>query len=158
ALAEVRVLLPDLHDDAPLTGLLEHLFADERATADTRLEALDALRARYEAAGAGARVPALLLEAIKFATGERLRERRRECGERVHALGDVSAALDQYVALIALAPEDRAIEDSLRQLAEAARDPARLAAGLAAAAKTCPTPERRAELLVRAGRVEDRQL
>ena len=61
-------------------------------------------------------------------------------------------------ALIALAPEDRAVEDSLRQLAEAARDPARLASGLAAAAKACRTAERRVELLVRAAHVEDRQL
>ena len=34
ALAEVRVLLPDLHEDAPLAALLEHLLADERATPD----------------------------------------------------------------------------------------------------------------------------
>ena len=158
ALAEVRVLLPDLHDNAPLTGLLERLFADEDATPATRLEALDALRARYEANGAGARVPDLLRAAIQFAQGDRLRELRRECGERLHALGDVSAALDQYVALIALAPEDRSVEDSLRQLAEAARDPARLAAGLAVGAKACGAAERRAELLVRAAHVEDRQL
>ncbi len=62
------------------------------------------------------------------------------------------------MALIALTPEDRAIEDSLRQLAEAARDPARLASGLAAAAKACRTADRRVELLVRAAHVEDRQL
>ena len=119
ALAEVRVLLPDLHEDAPLARLLEGLLADERAAPATRLEALDALRVRYEATGAGARVPELLLTAIRFADGARLRDLRRECGDRLHALGDVSGALEQYVALIALAPEDRAIEDSLRQLAEA---------------------------------------
>ena len=45
ALAEVRVLLPDLHEDAPLARLLEGLLADERATPATRLDALDALRA-----------------------------------------------------------------------------------------------------------------
>jgi tetratricopeptide repeat protein len=158
ALAEVRVLLPDLHEDAPLAGLLERLLADERAAPETRLEALDALRLRYEAIGASARVPELLLTAIGFARGERLCDLRRECGDRLQALGDVSGALDQYVALIALAPDDRAIEDSLRQLAEAARDPARLASGLAAAAKACQTAERRAQLLVRAAHVEDRQL
>jgi len=158
ALAEVRVLLHDLHDDAPLTGLLERLLGDERAAPATRLDALDALRARYEANGAGGRVPGLLQTAFEFAQGDRLRELRRECGERLHALGDVSAALDQYVALIALAPEDRAVEDSLRQLAEAARDPARLAAGLTVAATACASPERRAELLARAAEVEDRQL
>jgi tetratricopeptide (TPR) repeat protein len=160
ALAEVRVLLPDLHEDAPLARLLEGVLADERATAPTRLEALDALRTRYEAIGAGARVPDLLRTAIGFATGDRLRELRRECGDRLHALGDVSGALDQYVELIALAPEDGAVEDGLRQLAEAARAPARLAAALATAAAACPASrgERRAALLVRAARVEDRQL
>ena len=138
ALAEVRVLLPDLHEDAPLARLLEGLLADERATPATRLDALDALRLRYEATGAGARVPDLLRTAIGFASGDRLRDLRRECGDRLNTLGDVSGALDQYVALIALAPDDRAIEDSLRQLAEAARDPGRLAAALATAAAACP--------------------
>ena len=100
ALAEVRALLPDLIEDAPLAGLLERLLADRRAAAETRLDALDALRARHEATGAGARVPELLLTAIGFAEGQRLRDLRRECGERLHDLGDVSGALDQYVALI----------------------------------------------------------
>ena len=125
----MRVLLPDLHEDAPLAGLLEGLLADERAAPETRLDALDALRTRCEATGNGAHVPELLLTAIRFVEGPRLRDLRRECGERMHALGDVAGALDQYAALIALAPEDRSIEDSLRQHAEAARDPARLAAG-----------------------------
>src|SRR6185503_2184767 len=125
---------------------------------ETRIEALDALRARYEATGAGGRVPELLLTAIGFAEGDRLRALRRECAERLYALGDVSGALDQVVALIALSPEDRAIEDRLRQLADAARDPGRLAAGLTAAAAACPAGNRRAELLVRAAEVEDRQL
>src|SRR4029079_17795874 len=175
ALAEVRVLLPDLHEDSPLARLLEGLMADKRAplarrlevlladmraTPATRVDALYALRLRYEATGAGARVPELLLTAIGFADGDRLRGLRRECGDRLHGLGDVSGALDQYVALIAHAPEDRVIEDSLRQLAEAARDPARLATALATAAGACPPAQadRRAELLVRAARVEDRQL
>ena len=65
-------LLPDLHEDAPLAGLLERLLGDERAASETRLEALDALRLRYEATGAGARVPELLLTAIRFAEGPRL--------------------------------------------------------------------------------------
>ena len=69
ALAEVRALLPDLHEDAPLAGLLERLLGDERAASETRLDALDALRLRYEATGAGARVPELLLTAIRFAEG-----------------------------------------------------------------------------------------
>jgi tetratricopeptide (TPR) repeat protein len=158
ALAEVRVLLPDLHEDAPLAGLLERLLADQRAAAETRLDALDALRLRLEAIGAAARVPELLRTAIGFAEGERLRELRRECGERLHALGDAAGALEQYAALIALAPEDHAVEDRFRQLAEAMGDPARLASGLTAAAKACAAPGRRAELLVRAARVEDRQL
>ncbi len=158
ALAELRPLLSDLREEAQLGGLLERLLADERAQVETRLEALDALRPRFEASGAVARVPELLRTAIGFAGGDRLRALRRECAERLDALGDVSGALDQVVALIALAPEDRAVEDRLRQLADAAHDPARLAAGLVAAAEACSAGDRRAELLVRAARVEDRPL
>ena len=39
--------------------------------------------------------PQLLLTAIEFAAGQRLRDLRRECGERLNALGDVAGALDQ---------------------------------------------------------------
>ena len=122
ALAEVRALLPDLNEDAPLAGLLERLLADRRAAPETRLDALDALRSRHEAIGAGARVPEFLLTAIGFAEGQRLRDLRQECGERLHDLGDVSGALDQYVALIALAP-DRS--DDRRSPAAARRGRAR---------------------------------
>ena len=110
--------------------------------------------------GAGARVPR--------ASDDRDRLRRRATASATCVANVATActpwatsrgALDQYVALIALAPEDRAVEDGLRQLAEAARDPG--AVGLGAGGRrsgACRTPERRAELLVRSARVEDRQL
>jgi tetratricopeptide (TPR) repeat protein len=144
--------------DGALAARLERIFADARAAADARIEALAALRPRLEAAGRGAHVPELLATAITFSEGPRLLALRRECGERLQALGDHAGALDQYVALVALAPEDREIEDRLRQLADAAQDPARLASGLRAAARACPAGERRVELLMRAARVEDRRL
>jgi tetratricopeptide (TPR) repeat protein len=160
ALEALRPLMADPTEVGvgALSDRLERLFGDERATADTRLGALDALRGRLETAGRAARVPELLAVAIGFSKGQRLLGLRRECGERLQALGNVAGALDQYVALAALAPEDREIEDRLRQLAELGRDPDRLARGLVAAAQACPAGERRVELLLRAARVEDRQL
>jgi tetratricopeptide (TPR) repeat protein len=158
ALEQVRALLPGAEEDDPLlVGLLEKLLADERATPATRLDALAALRQRCEACGARARVPALLRIAIGFSSAGGLRALRRECGERLHALGDTAGALEQYVALLALAPEDTEIEDRLRQLAEAGGDLASLARGLAAAAHACEAHDRRALLFVRAARVEDRR-
>ena len=143
-------LLPDLHEDAPLARLLERLLADERATPETRLEALDALRIalrgdrrRRARPGAAAR----RRSASRPATA--LRELRRECGDRLHALGDVSGALDQYVALDrarARGPRGRGRPAPARR--GGARDPARLAAGAGgrggAPARRTRTPRRAA--------------
>jgi thioredoxin-like negative regulator of GroEL len=159
--AAMEVLRPLMdHADAPpaLTERLERIFADERAPAEVRLEALDGLRGRLEAAGRAAHVAELLTVAIGFSKGQRLQALRRECGERLRALGDVAGALAQFVALVALVPEDREIEDRLRQLAELGGDQAALARGLHGAARAATTDERRVELLMRAARVEDRQL
>jgi tetratricopeptide (TPR) repeat protein len=158
ALDALRPLIAEPAADAALAERLEAIFIDERASAETRFAALGALRPRLEAAGKEARVPMLLAIAIGLATGRRLLELRRECGERLFALGDFAGALAQYEALIALAPEDTEIEDRLRQLAELSREPARLARGLVAAAGACGVPARRVELLMRAARLEDRRL
>jgi tetratricopeptide (TPR) repeat protein len=157
----VEVLRPVLADpDAPagLTERLEQIFVDERAPAETRLEVLEALRGRLLAEGRAARVAELLAVAIDFSTGERLQALRRECGERRRALGDIAGALEQYVALCALLPEDHEIEDRLRQLSELGGDAAALTRGLTAGARATTVAERRVELLMRAARVEDRQL
>ena len=157
----VEVLRPILTGpDAPagLTERLEQIFIDERAPTETRLEVLDALRGRLDAAGRAARVAELLAVAIGFSQRERLQALRRECGERRRALGDMAGALEQYVALFALLPEDHEIEDRLRQLAELSGDAAALTRGLTAAARATTVAARRVELLMRAARVEDRQL
>jgi tetratricopeptide (TPR) repeat protein len=149
---------PALEASPALIDRLERIFADERAPADTRIEALDALRGRLDAASRADRVAELLAVAIDFSTGERLQTLRRERGERLRALGNTGGAVEQYVALAALAPDDREVEDRLRQLAESAGDPAALARGLTAAARASAVHGRRIELLMRAARVEDRQL
>jgi len=115
------------------------------------------LRGRLEAPGRAARFAELLALAVGFSKGQRLQALRRECGERRRALGDIAGALEQYVALLALVPEDREVEDRLRQLAELGNDATALASGLTAGALAA-TGERRVELLMRAARVEDRQL
>jgi thioredoxin-like negative regulator of GroEL len=161
AVAVLRPLLTSGLADAPaaLTELLEQIFLDRdgRAPTETRLEVLDALRGHLLAAGRAARVAELLAVAIDFSQGERLQALRRECGERRRALGDIAGAIEQYVALSALVPEDREIEDRLRQLAELGGDPAALVRGLTAAGRATAVDERRVELLMRAARVEDRQ-
>ncbi len=158
ALAQVRRLLPEEPDDSPLAELLERILGDDAAPAASRLSALQLLRERHDGAGRKARIPELLQVAIRFSQGQELRSLRRECGERLFALGDTGGAIDQYTALACLAPEEREYEDRLRQLAEIAGEPARLARGLNAAAAAGASVDRRIELLVRAARVHDRQL
>jgi Tfp pilus assembly protein PilF/Flp pilus assembly protein TadD len=158
ALVQARTLLTAEPEDSSLPLLLERVLLDDRTPRESRLAALDLLRERHDAAGTGGRVPELLQIAIGFTEGEDLRRLRRECGERRFALGDVAGALDQYEALVCLAPEDREVEDRLRQLSETAREPGRLARALTAAASRCGSIDRRIELLTRAARVHDRQL
>jgi thioredoxin-like negative regulator of GroEL len=158
ALEVLRPILSDPDGPAGLAERLEQIFLDERAPGETRLEVLDALRGRLDAGGRAARFTELLAVAIGFSRGERLQALRRECGERRRTLGDIAGALEQYVSLLALCPEDREVEDRLRQLAELGSDPAALARGLTAAAHATATGERRVELLMRAARVQDRQL
>ena len=158
AVEALRPILSGPDAPAGLAERLEQLFIDERAPTETRLEVLDALRGRLDAAGRGSRVAELLATAIAFSQGERLQALRRECGERRRALGDIAGALEQYVALCALLPEDHEIEDRLRQLADLSGDAVALTRGLTAGARATTVAERRVELLVRAARVEDRQL
>ncbi len=157
ALEALRPILDGPDAPAGLTERLEQLFVDERAATETRLEVLEALRGRLLAEGRAARVAELLAVAVDFSTGERLQALRRECGERLRALGDLSGALEQYVALCALLPEDHEIEDRLRQLSELGGDAAALTRGLTAGARATTVAGRRVELLMRAARVEDRQ-
>ena len=128
ALEVLRPILAGPDAPAGLAERLEQIFLDERAPTETRLEVLDALRGRLDAAGRAARVAELLAIAIAFSQGERLQALRRECGERRRALGDIAGAVEQYVALCALVPEDREIEDRLRQLAELSGDAVALTA------------------------------
>jgi tetratricopeptide (TPR) repeat protein len=154
ALDEARGLAQEGADDPSVLALLERLLGGAEVPAEVRLGALDLLRPRSDAA----KVPALLQIAIAFAEGKTLSALRRECGERLHELGDLAGAVDQYVALAALLPEELEVEDRLRQLAEAARAPEKLAAGLAAAANACTGDERRVALVMRAAWVQDREL
>ena len=108
--------------------------------------------------GARRASPSCWAISIAFSEGERLQALRRECGERRRALGDIAGALEQYVALCALLPEDHEIEDRLRQLAELSGDAVALTRGLTAGARATKVAERRVELLMRAARVEDRQV
>ena len=110
-----------------------------------------------EAGGSGARITELLPIALRFAEGPALRGLRRESAERLQAAGDLAGALEQYTALFCLTPDDRELEQRLRQLAESAGNPASLAEALRAAAKACPVNDRRVELLVGAASVFDRQ-
>ena len=113
-----------------------------------------------DAAGRAAHVAELLAVAIGFSTGEapagaaaRVRRAAARARRRRGRAGPVRGPRARW------SPEDREIEDRLRQLAELGGDPAALARGLHGAARaTATADERRVELLMRAARVEDRQL
>jgi lipopolysaccharide biosynthesis regulator YciM len=151
ALAAVRPLLGDAEDDREACALLERIVESPHAQRPVRDAALDLLRAHYDATGRPREVIRVLERVIALdPTGSRTL--REEAGARLAELDDDKAAMDHYAALLALTPDSSVTQEKLRQLAQRSNDFARYAAGVAAAAQTSESPQRRVELLAEAAR------
>ena len=146
ALAAARPLLAEADDDKESTALLERIIESPAATATVRENALDLLRAHYDANTRPREVIRVLerVIAIDPAASGPLHE---EAGSRLAELDDLPAAMDHYSALLAMTPESSATEEKLRQLADRGGHHDRYADGVANAARQAKDPTRRVELL-----------
>ncbi len=146
ALAAVRPLLSEADDDKESTALLERLIESPAATPTVRQNALDLLRAHYDATTRPREVIRVLERVIVIdpATSGPLHE---EAGSRLAELDDLLAAMDHYASLLAMSPESSATEEKLRQLADRGGHHDRYADGVANAARASQDPTRRVELL-----------
>lgn len=146
ALAAARPLLAEADDDKESTALLERIIESPAATATVRENALDLLRAHYDATTRPREVIRVLerVIAIDPAASGPLHE---EAGSRLAELDDLPAAMDHYAALLAMSPESSATEEKLRQLADRGGHHDRYADGVANAARASQEPTRRVELL-----------
>lgn len=146
ALAAARPLLAEADDDKESTQLLERVIDSSAATAAVRGNALDLLRAHYDASQRSREVIRVLERVISLdpAASGPLHE---EAGSRLAELDDLPAAMDHYAALLAMTPESSATEEKLRQLADRGGHHDRYADGVAHAARASQDPTRRVELL-----------
>ena len=157
ALAETRQLL-DEGDEAHALPLLERILAAPEGSAEVRERAIVLLRSRYEEQGRDTDVIRVL--ELALARGERAEEPglRRDIGSRLATAGKSAEAMEQFLALLAIAPNDTAAEGELRSLAEKTGAHARHAEGLVAAADASNQPERVAQLLSAAAEVRAEKL
>jgi tetratricopeptide (TPR) repeat protein len=154
ALAAVRPLLAEAEDDREPCTLLERIIEAPRATKGVRDAALDLLRTHYDATSRPREVIRVLERtiALQDAQDPRLsRELREEAGSRLAELDELALAIDQYAAVLAIAPESTSTEEQLRQLAERGGHHDRYADGIATAARVAE-PTRKVQLLAEAAR------
>ena len=151
ALAAAKPLLSEAEDDTEPTHILERIIESPAATAQVRDGVLDLLRSHYDAAAKPREVIRVLERVIQLDPAGS-RELRAEAGGRLAELDDLPAAMDHYAALLAIAPESTATEETLRGLAERGNHHDRYAEGIAAAARASQEPTRRVQLLGEAAR------
>lgn len=157
ALATLRPLFSDADDDTQACALLERIITSPDASRATRDQALDVLRAHYDATDRARRVVDVL-EQVIAKDPEGTKALREEAGARLAELADESAAIVHYAALLALTPESLSVQEKLRDLTSRTGTQLAYAMGVAQAARAAAEPSRRIELLVEAARVQTDQL
>ncbi len=151
ALAATRPLLAEADDDKESTSLLERIIGADNSGGNVRDQALDLLRAHYDAAQKPREVIRILKRVIELdpAKSGPLHE---EAGGRLAEVEDLPAAMDHYAALLAMQPESQATEEKLRALADRGGLHDRYAEGVANAARQAKDPTRQVELLAESAR------
>ncbi len=151
SLAATRPLLAEAEDDKEATSLLERIIDAENSGGSVRDQALDLLRAHYDAAQKPREVIRILEKVIELdpAKSGPLHE---EAGGRLAEVEDLPAAMNHYAALLAMQPESQATEEKLRSLADRGGHHDRYAEGVANAARQAKDPTRQVELLAESAR------
>jgi tetratricopeptide (TPR) repeat protein len=151
SLAATRPLLAEADDDKEPTSLLERIIGANNSGGPVRDQALDLLRAHYDAAQKPREVIRILEKVIALdpAKSGPLHE---EAGHRLAEVEDLPAAMDHYAALLAMQPESQSTEEKLRSLADRGGHHDRYAEGVANAARQAKDPTRQVELLAESAR------
>ncbi len=139
--------------------LLEQLAARERAEVEPRRRALEILRQRYAAARRGPDVIRVLELGLGVAEDDaERRELHDACISWLIESERTEEALSHSAALLSLCPESVDVHAQLRELSKRTGRQDLYAEALVAAAKACPIDERRIEILVEAGKVNEQDV
>ena len=157
ALDEIEKLLasPALVDDVVPCALAERVLADAKAPGAVRHRALKLLRARHVQQGRLDRMVAALRVALTFASREETRALVNEAADMLERKGDLAAAREQLVELVAIQPEEAATRARLKFLAEMTAAPEAYVHGLAAAAEATKNAKLQVALWLEAAQLEE---
>jgi tetratricopeptide (TPR) repeat protein len=152
--AEEISALPGGEEEA--CRILEQIASRDVADVGSRRRALAFLRERYAATGRGPDVIRVLALSLTVAENDTQRRELHDASMTwLSEGGRYEEALDHAAALFALSPESLEVHTELRHLAERTGKQDRYAAALVAAARVCTVDERRIDILVEAGKVNE---
>lgn len=136
ALDEVEHILANnrIADDGPTCAVAERVLSAAEFSATVRWRALDILRARHTQKNRPDRLAVALRAALGFAEATEKRALVREIADHLYRQGDLPAAREQMVEMLALDPDEPALRVRLKYLAEATGAPEAYRRGLLAAA------------------------
>ncbi len=160
ALRELQAAVADGAEESEglVVDLLERILRLATAPVPIRWKALELLKLRYEAGGAVAKIVAVLLVTLEFATREEKAGVHREVAERLVGEGDRKGAVEHLVILMGLEPASTDVQGRLRHLAELEGVLPAYARGLEAAAGAAADAIRRQDLFLEAARVHEDSL
>jgi len=157
ALGEIERLLaaPALTDDTVACALAERVLADERAPYETRQRALAIVRARHVQQNRLDRMVAALRVALTFAGPGETRALVNEAADMLERKGDLAAAREQLIELVAIQPEEATTRARLKYLAEVTATPTAYVQGLLGAAEATGKPKLQVSLWLEAAQLEE---
>ncbi len=157
ALDEIEKILaqPSLTNDGVPCALADRILNDATLPAAVRRRALDILRARHAQLGRLDGVVAALRVALTFATPDETRALVNEAADMLERKGDLAAAREQLVELVAFQPDEASTRARLKFLAEVTGAPAAYVRGLLVAAEATRDAKLQVALWLEAAQLED---
>jgi len=157
ALDEIEKVLaqPSLVDDGVICTQAERVLADATLAPAVRRRALDLVRGRHAQLGRLDRVVAALRVALTFATPEETRALVNEAADMLERTGDLAAARERLVELVAFQPEETSTRSRLKYLSEVTQAPAAYVRGLLVAAEATQDAKLQVALWLEAAQIEE---
>jgi tetratricopeptide (TPR) repeat protein len=157
ALDEVERILANnrVSDDTQACAVVERVLTNAEVSSATRARALDILRTRHTLKNRPERLVAALKSALSFADSTGRQALVREIAELHYRHGDLAAAREQMVEMLAMEPNDTALRVRLKYLAEVTEAPQAYRRGLLAAAEATLDAKLRVAYWLEAAQIGD---
>ena len=157
ALDEIDRILANnrLADDTAVCAVAERVLTAPDLPAPLRRRALDILRVRHTLKNRPDRLAIALRAALSFADSTEKSALVREVADHLYRQGDLAAAREQMVEMLALEPDEPALRVRLKYLAEMTEAPEAYRRGLLAAASATSDTKLRVAYWLEAAQIGD---